>query len=324
MNTFLNILCGMMHFGPDGDDGGGGDAGGTEVAETPVDAGAGQQAVPEAVDWTKDDTPLPEALAARFGSGIKFIGDLTKKFSSSSSEAQRYRSEHERTQRELEIERAVKRNLPGQKPEPDKSFFGHPNKEAYIAAVEADPIGTWNNNFKHLMKNNPDLLKELVSPIIKESIEPYENQSRQAQEQKMLNDTYVKHPEFSSGGEYRHILDKWADEGGSEVLKKAADALRGTGINAYEMIAKGVAYDLVRQQNAANKAGQVKKQASSVTANNGSGVKGKPVPANKSEEIDDLIAAEEKVSGKPMEQQAKDVMKAVWAKPDRTKRMSRR
>lgn len=300
-------------------------AGATEgqTAESQV-ADSGQQATPTEPDWSKDDTALPEALAARFGSGVKYIGDLTKKFSSSSSEAQRYRQEHERAQRELEIERAVKRNLPGQKPEPDKSFFGHPNKEAYIAAVEADPIGTWNNNFKHLMKNNPDLLKELVSPIIKESIEPFQQQSIQAQEQKMLNDVYTKHPEFANGGEYRHILDKWADEGGSEILKKAADALRGTGINAYEYIAKGVAYDLVRQQNAANKAGMTKKQATSGTANNGSGVKGKPVPANKDEEIDELIAAEEKESGKPMGQMAKDVMKQVWAKPDRTKRASRR
>lgn len=299
----------------------GGEGGGeSQVAETPVDAGQ----APAAPDWTKDDTELPPALAARFGSGVKSIADLAKKFSSSSSEAQRYRQEHEKTQRELEIERAVKRNLPAPRAEKDNSIFGYPSKEAYLAAVEADPMGAWNNNFKHLMKNNPDIFKELVTPLIQESIAPLHEQSQMAQEQKMLNDTYSKHPEFAANGEYRHILDKWADEGGKEVLATVAKALRGTGINPYEFVAKGVAYDLMKQQVASNKAGQAKKQTASVTANNGVGVKGKQVAVTKDEEVDELIAAEEKENGKPMSQLTKDVMKQVWAKPDRTKRASRR
>jgi hypothetical protein len=247
--------------------------------------------------------PPPE-IAAKFGNA-KSWEDIVKAYANSSGEARRIAEEKKRIEQENQTLKTVGDLFKQNQSKPkDTTFFGYPSEAAYLAEKEVDPVGASRKALLHSLKSDPTALEDILSPILDKRLGKYESHLGMTQERARMSQAFEKLPEFAKGGEMRQHLDTWYDEGGKEVVEAIAPALRETGHNAYEILAKSAGYDALKNQNAIlkaeNEALKNGKQQQAIRASGGqsTGTPNAPAPKGTKEELVALA----KVKGIPVEE----------------------
>lgn len=230
---------------------------------------------------------------------MKSLEEFEQKYTASSQEAHRLADERRQNQavidgyRDLLAARQAN-NQSQPAPSPANDFFGFGSMEALQAASARDYPGTVSKMMSYNLKNNPDMLREAVAPVMQEFMRPVQEREIAARRAANAQQHFSKYPEFKEGSQYYQTTERFIAQN-----EKWLSQLEQTNpnLNLTEVSAKLATYDVMRQELESLKAKMGQTRAKAETVRPGTG--GKAIPSGNSARSSVMAALEDmRASGK--------------------------
>ena len=259
----------------------GSDSGTGSGADTGGASGGGGAAPPD--PWTGT---APGFLSEKFGIGT--YAELQAKFEAAQQQAalveayqELYRNQTQQEQPGPGQQQAQSAEAGGGK------FFGFPSREAYIAAYQADPVGTEEKKMVFLLARSQG---NVLSPALQRQLAPLQQQLVAQKAQANVQAVYAKYPEAKDASLYRTPAWNSFERANAEWISELERARPD--LNARELAFKLFHYDTLRGELNALRAkhGEIQRGAGVARSNVGSPAVNAARPKNSAEAI--RLAAE--------------------------------